>query len=354
MASKKIIAALLALLLLAGAVLGTGCKSSPAVITLGSVTVTEDVYTYWLSCYKYLYLSRYMDLGIRDTEEGWGEIYREGKSYGEVFRDSIEQDLRRRIAAAALFDANGLSLSAAARQEIAAKMDDVFYYEENADRNAAFGKYGTDEAGARQVAVLETKYDLYFTALFGSDQSKIYDEVYREEADAYYEKNVRRVKVIFVPKGTDCADLSDAMSTMTERDFEYYAEKYNDDEMLDLSEFPDGLYLLDDADYNRSSLIEFPEMLQIALRAKERECLSTATAEGTYFVYRCMLPEDGYRDEANAEMLSEFAYYCAHSIYLDHLNEKLKEITVLPECPALPMHEILTNREYNVVAMIGN
>ena len=49
-----------------------------------------------------------------------------------------------------------------------------------------------------------------------------------------------------------------------------------------------------------------PEEMQIALKTEERQCLSTATAEGTYFVYRCLLPEGGYRDEANAEMLSEF------------------------------------------------
>ena len=354
MAPKKIIALVLALLLLTSAVLGTGCSSSPAALTLGSVTVTEDVYAYWLSCYKYLYLSNFMELGIQDTEEGWNTVYKEGKSYGEVFRDAIEQDLRRRIAASALFDENGLVLSASARQEIVSVLDDVFYYEESADRNAAFGKYGTDEVGARQVAIFEKKYDLYFTALFGADQSKVLEEVYREEADAYYEKHVRRVKVIFVPKGTDCSDLADAMPTMTERDFEYYAEKYHDEATLDFTEFPEGLFLIDEADYTRTSLIEYPEMLQIALKTEERQCLSTATAEGTYFVYRCLLPEGGYRDEANAEMLSEFAYYCAHSVYLEHLNEKAKEIEVLPTCPALPMHEILKNGEYNVVKMMGN
>ena len=42
MASKKIIAALLALALFASALLGTGCSSSPAVLSLGSVTVTEE------------------------------------------------------------------------------------------------------------------------------------------------------------------------------------------------------------------------------------------------------------------------------------------------------------------------
>ena len=354
MAPKKIIALALALLCLASAVFGVGCKSSPAALTLGSVTVTEDVYAYWLSCYKYLYLSNFMELGIQDTEEGWNTVYKDGKSYGEVFRDAIEQDLRRRIAASALFDENGLVLSSSARQEIASVLDDVFYYEEGADRNAAFGKYGTDEVGARQVAIFEKKYDLYFTALFGADQSKVLEETYREEADAYYEAHVRRVKVIFVPKGTDCSDLAADMPEMTERDFDYYAEKYHDDATLDFTEFPEGLFLIDEADYTRTSLIEYPEMLQIALRSEMMQGLFTSTSEGTYFVYRCLLPEGGYRDEANAEMLSEFAYFCAHSIYLDHLNEKAKEIEVLPACPALPMHEILKNGEYNVVKMMGN
>ena len=106
--------------LLVLAILVTGLamvfSAAPTVYSLGGAKLREDAYSYWFACQKYIYQIRYRDLAIEDSDAGWARIEEaSGQSYGDMFRELIDEEIRLRFVAASLFDGEGYSLSATDR-----------------------------------------------------------------------------------------------------------------------------------------------------------------------------------------------------------------------------------------------
>lgn len=349
---KKLVALLLALCLLALPLFG--CSGA---LRIGSTAISEEEYTYWISCYKYLYLSRFKELGIEDTPEGWGREYEDGKSYDQVFSEEIQKAISYRIAAAELFyNTNDYTLTEAQQNAVLAKIDGMFYYEEeDADRDALLAPYGTDEAGVRRIAAYEMAYRTLFEKWFGADGSGVMHARYQGQIDAYYQKKCRRLQVMFVsydsPLAASKMDLQFRNGIQSEEAFLDLAEQYNDKDRVNTAEHPAGLYLLDDVDYTQSTLAAHPELLRLRLEAQMDTCVRTESddGKGVYYVYRCPLEERAYAEPIYKEAFREFPYFCAWEVYLSLLEETVTEMKKGEAYESLRLADIPTNKEYNII-----
>ena len=116
--------------LLVLAILVTGLamvfSAAPTVYSLGGAKLREDAYSYWFACQKYIYQIRYRDLAIEDSDAGWARIEEaSGRSYGDVFRELIDEEICLRFVAASLFDSEGYSLSATDRATLEALVEEL-------------------------------------------------------------------------------------------------------------------------------------------------------------------------------------------------------------------------------------
>ena len=120
-----------------------------------------------------------------------------GQTREQYYNALVLDRCRTYLAAAVLFDEEGLSLSEA---ELAEIDDEIAFYVEYDGKgseeklDAILSKYGADTEELRQIYVIEAKYRSLMTRLYGADGSQIADNVKEE----YYEQNYYRFKQILV------------------------------------------------------------------------------------------------------------------------------------------------------------
>ena len=123
-----IIAAILALILIFGAVLGIGLliREAGAVVSYNGITLSEGVASYIASTQKATYLRALRDRGIDayDSAEFWQSECRDGVNYKADFAAQLEKYVRW-VAIAAYFYDRHKTLDAASREWISEKTRDV-------------------------------------------------------------------------------------------------------------------------------------------------------------------------------------------------------------------------------------
>ena len=128
----------------------------------------------------------------------WSEIVTStGQTQAQYYNALVLDQCKNYLAAAMLFDEEGLTLSDA---ELAEIDDEIAFYIEYDGKgsgeklNAILSKYGVDTDELRQIYIIEAKYRKLMIRLYGSDGAQIADTVKQE----YYEQNYYRFKQILV------------------------------------------------------------------------------------------------------------------------------------------------------------
>ena len=99
---------LLSLFLLSSLLLSfASCGKEESAMSLGGVSVSGGVYAYYLACYKQYWLSA---LGQTDDPAFW-QTENEGMTNAARLTEISEEAIKKRIAAAYLFDGFGLKLT---------------------------------------------------------------------------------------------------------------------------------------------------------------------------------------------------------------------------------------------------
>ena len=176
---KKLLS-LCALLVILSLILG-GCavRDVPIVMEYNGLRLYEDVYEYWLCCYR-------AQFAYDETDENRDRL-----------AEIADINIMKTLAAAALFDSYGLQLDTAARDIINAAMEKLV---ENAGgTREAFDKaaatYGIDYEGMRLAITYERKAQALYNAMYGQNGAyTITDEQY----ESYYQTTYARVKMIYV------------------------------------------------------------------------------------------------------------------------------------------------------------
>ncbi len=115
----------------------------------------------------------------------------------EYYNQSVLDSCKNYLAALAIFEEEGLSLSASALAEIEEEISFYIDYDGNGSEeklDAILSKYGADTESLRKIYEVEAKYQAVMSYLYGDDGSQIADSVKEE----YYNANYYRFKQILV------------------------------------------------------------------------------------------------------------------------------------------------------------
>ena len=344
--------------------------AAPAVYGFGGATLREDAYSYWFACMKYKFHADYRALEIEDTAAGWGALGEDGRTYEELFYDMIDEEIRLRFIAAALFDSQGYSISSTDRLSLNALISDL--------DSESFGEipmevlkktYGISKNTVKQTALYEQKYLALYKELF-SDASAIYSESYREALKTFYETYYYRYNMIYVPDSAGesvIETLEDALwqgenvgvssvTGITEERFTALEAEYTDENFKVTSgNYPSGIYLYAGESYAREFsdelLSAFSEANEVGKIVKKRN----ADDNGSYYVMRYALDDAPYLsdDTRVSDCFRDLPSYAGAYLYRGLLRRELKKIVSHGVAEGYTVTGTVSCKDYNVVQLIG-
>ncbi len=192
----KFTAMLLAVILVVPAFSGCSSKNF-TVLEYKGVEITSDIYRYWLSSFKYYFVSQYED--ITDTAECWNRDAGNGLTVGEYVEEYTLQYAKSVVCALSLFEKYKLKLDKTVEEGIDASINEIVRYQFNdskAEFNAALmNTYGISAKNLRKAFILEAKVDTVESYLFGENGTQAPTG---SEIDDFYTKYYLRVGVIMV------------------------------------------------------------------------------------------------------------------------------------------------------------
>ena len=347
---------LLALALLITA-LGVALNTAAAVYRAHGVTLREDAYRYWFASYKSVYLTENKELGVTDSADGWAKTSEEGVSYGALFDGMIDEEIRLRFLAAALFDGAGYRLSDGDYEELNTLIDELG--EERFDErgfSVLREQYDVGKNAVKQVALFEQKYRALYERMF-SDGAVVYSDAYRNSLREFYEKYYLRYNMIYV-KAQSAAALESALADgVTEEEFTALEAAYNDTEhKITSGNYPNGIYLYAGGSYSRIFTAElisaFAEANEVGKWVKKAD----ASGEGYYFVMRYALDEEPYfsEDEKVKNCFADLPSFAASYLYRAYLKEQLVGVSAFGVAERYSVTNVKTCADYNVVHLLGH
>ena len=172
-AIRRILSVILCLALLAGAVAMTACsKKGETLLELDGQTITANQYQLLLARVK----GSLAHAGYSvDSSTFWDMVIdSEGNTYDEYFRNAALNDAKRYLAAAALFEEEGLVLPQSYKDSIE---EDIQEYIRDAGSKSALNSrlsaYGVNVDMLRDLYLLEAKYAYLQAYLYGAEGEKI-------------------------------------------------------------------------------------------------------------------------------------------------------------------------------------
>ena len=186
----RLLSCLLALVMALGCVsLLSGCGESSGEVLMqaGNQTISTGVFQLMLSRVKGN-LSR---SGYKVDDASFWEtvIDSDGTVYGEYMLQRALMDAKRYLAAAVIFEEEGLSLPKATLDAIETEITEFIDYDANGSKssfNSLLSTYGANITALRELYILEAKATALKNHLYGTDASKVAANVKQE----YLEENV--------------------------------------------------------------------------------------------------------------------------------------------------------------------
>ena len=193
--AAALILAMLMLMPLAVSCAQPGQEEPEAVLECGDVKLPLYFYEFMLSRMRGTLARNKYEVTSKDF---WATVTDDGKTYEEYYNASILDSCKNYLAAAVMFDREGLKLSDAVLAEIDEEI--AFYINYDGDDskekfNKLIGKYGVDADSLRNCYVIEAKYDAVLASVYGG--GSLIDNSVKEE---YYRDNYVRFKQILLPK----------------------------------------------------------------------------------------------------------------------------------------------------------
>lgn len=170
---KTALCLLLCVAMLGGAIIGlTSCgKSSPTLMTLDDITVTQAQYTFLLCRAK----AAYEQAGF--TVKDWDtKIDLDGTTYDQYVRQQVLAETKLMMAGVALFEKEGLSLPKSTTDAIDNEIKEFIEYHGEGSKsafNTLLATYGFNADMLREQYIFEAKYEYMKDYLYGEDGSKI-------------------------------------------------------------------------------------------------------------------------------------------------------------------------------------
>lgn len=182
-----VVLALLAALILAALIVPFAVYRSrgEVIASYGQVTVRRDLYVYWLSEYKWLYLrtAAKSDPTAEDSPAFWNSEIEEGVTRADQARAEADAWIKHIVFAASCFEeVEDARLGARTVEAMEKAYDNLLQYELNTEKkyNAAAKKIGFTYATVRRALLFETEGEAYVGGADDSDLDAFFALAERE------------------------------------------------------------------------------------------------------------------------------------------------------------------------------
>lgn len=171
------------------------CSGTNAVIRYKDTTISENMYSYWLSTLKANFVYTYG--GGNDSEELWNrKVGDTDLTYEEYAENEILRTIKYFAIASELFKEYGLKIDSATVNLIDSDIDEKEeYYGGRAQLNSALATYGINVDMLREICIVEEKWHSVYDYLYGKGGS---EELSDADIENYYKNTYSRVKIIAV------------------------------------------------------------------------------------------------------------------------------------------------------------
>lgn len=339
----KIIAVVLAVIMLVCPIISCSSAGTP-VLEYGKSKVTSNMYSYWLSRYKAMYL--YTFTGMQDTAEFWSTEIASGYT-AETYLGAIAlQSVMTTLVCMEIYDSLGLKLSAT-------QLDSIDQYIANLVTEHGEGSksrfnnyastYGVNDKILREIYIAEEKASQLYDYFYGENGIEKITDLHRDE---YYKGSYAKVQLMILnnyeyvldadgnytydENGTaQIQSLSDEalaeqknkvaeIDTKLEEgtDFETLWNDYSDDKS-----YSNGYYLTSST--NLSS-----DILTAALTMEIGTVQKIESTYGTFYIKRYELDDKAYSDEKNADFFSTFDSSVTQSLFTAKIQGYFNDVTI--------------------------
>ncbi len=305
------------------------------VLSYKNVRLTEDIYRYWLGCYRAQFYHSETEATMAD------------------FAALAEENIKRSVICVGLFDAYGLQLDTAARETVKAAMERLV---ENAGGKQALEEqaaaWGIGYKGLENVITYEQKAAALRQYLFGV--GGIYTVSEQEKSD-FYKENYARVQMIYIPyvdfvldddgnrvfnpqkgiyeyeskSGAEIAAQEEKVAALRaavtdgidEKEFLELMKLYNEDKSAE--EYPNGYYFT--ALENYGTYIK--EIPAAATDMEIGEAREVKSEYGAHFLLRLSPEDGGYDKPENADFFENFDTLVTDRAFFVVISSELKNVT---------------------------
>ncbi|MBE6606306.1 MAG: hypothetical protein E7635_04645 [Ruminococcaceae bacterium] len=320
---KKIVSVLLVIVMVASM---SACESDDYAMKYNNTTISENEYLYWLSSYKAVFLTYY--LNGNDSQEVWSSELSDGITVEQFLSEIAKENIKNNIVCIDLFDSLGLKLDKTAINESDTYINSLKETAGGADAlNSALSAYGVNDKMLKDIYKTDLKIKAAQDALFAEGGEL---EITEEEKKNHFKKNYVRVKHIYINNVKDFArddegdliidsetgtyktrDLTEAekaeKNTLGELiysdvlaggDFDILMQENTADTYMNI--YKDGYFVTSNSAFLPSPLIEK------AFEMADGEIAKIDSEIGIHIIKRESLIDGAYNDSNNAVFFSEF------------------------------------------------
>jgi len=327
----------------------TGCGGQEnAVMSYGESVITENVFRYYLSYYKNIYLKTYTDM--KDSADYYKTVLPDGRTAEEYLFDMTVENVKMTLVCMELFRTSGLAVSKAMEDDIDAYIKDMIAEYAGGDKkalNAELAAYGVNTKMLADIYVNQEKSGFLFDYMFGENGIR---SVTDEEKQAYYEENYSHIYHLYI-NDAYYYPVNEAGFTQTDENgnpvsapltAEMKAEKditlaaidanfaagsafmdvynvYSEDKY-----YANGYYLTRSTDF-------VDEVVDAAFSLDVGEYVMVKSEYGTHYVYRAELDEAPWQYEANADFFENFESDLKSELFMTYIRSYLPEVQVNSE-----------------------
>lgn len=327
---------------------GTSKLGTP-VMTLGNVSISENMLEFWLTRYKAYFVQYYMD--GNDNKEFWDQLATgSDKTWNETFTEFIYDNAKTYTAALYLFEDLGLKLPSATVEAVDEEIADLLYGQADDNKNQfneILATYGVNMEILREIYLIEEKVAMLQEYYYGENGV---EKLSSEAKDNYYKDNYYRFKHIFQYTGSRPVIDDDGKFVYDDDGYVKYEEmtKEMDEDVrsetkalyedlkqgkLDFNEILD-IYNEDIANeeyengyYVTATTIYVQEVLDAVFEMKVDDVVYVESEYGVHIVKRLALESKAYEKEANMDFFTDFE----DNLIQTSFNKKLEDYKKLIE-----------------------
>lgn len=346
----RIVALLLALLMLAACFVGCGGQAKP-LLTVGEHTLPVNLYQLMLSIRKgEMAFAIVQSYGNASSEKFWGTVIDSSSStYDDYYTAEVYEKAKQYLAAMALFDELGLTLPDSYVQAIENEMQSLVDGDGDGSKqklNSLLAEFGVNYDLLKQYKTMVKKTEYLITSLYGADGSKISSSLKED----YYTQNYVAFKQILLSNfyylyktdkygddiyykedGSIAYDTANATSQIEDGKLVYYGA----DGKIAYDKINGKRSPLLDADGNSQTALytsdQMLDRLNMALDIRDTAKDESAEVfESLRFAYSDEFPDSDYDSDSLSYLATNVSYSAISASWstLDKIAAKLGEMQI--------------------------